>query len=329
MTYRKAGVDVGKGAAAVKSIKSLVQSTFSENVLTEIGSFGGMYRLMKESLKNPVLVASTDGVGTKLKIASLMGKHDSIGEDLVNHCVNDIAVGGASPLFFLDYFATGKLDVKVFKEVIAGFVRGCKHNDCALIGGETAEMPDIYQEQDYDISGTIVGLVERERIIDGQNIHKGDILVGVGSNGLHTNGYSLARNVLLNKMTVNTYVEELSCTLGEELLRVHYSYRSLIKEACRKHQIKGISHITGGGIIGNTKRLLRESQTLHIDWSAWKRPAIFGLIKKLGQVPEKDMREAFNLGIGLVFIIHEIEVDGILNIISRQGYSGCLLGEIR
>jgi phosphoribosylformylglycinamidine cyclo-ligase len=173
MTYRKAGVDIGKGESAVKSIKSLVQSTFNENVLTELGSFGGMYRLETKSLKNPVLVASTDGVGTKLKIASLMNKHDSIGEDLVNHCVNDIAVGGASPLFFLDYFATGKLDQKVFNEVIAGFVRGCNNNNCALIGGETAEMPDIYQEEDYDISGTIVGLVEREKIIDGKNIRKG------------------------------------------------------------------------------------------------------------------------------------------------------------
>jgi phosphoribosylformylglycinamidine cyclo-ligase len=258
-----------------------------------------------------------------------MAKHDTIGEDLVNHCVNDIAVGGARPLFFLDYFATGKLDENVFKEVIIGFAKGCKFNDCALIGGETAEMPDIYQEADYDISGTIVGLVEREGVIDGKNIRKGDILVGVGSNGLHTNGYSLARNVLLEKMTVDTYVDEFSCTLGEELLKVHYSYLHLINEACQKHQIQGISHITGGGIIGNTKRLLQKNQILQIDWSAWQRPAIFDLIEKLGQVPEEDMRATFNLGIGLVFIVHEKEVEGILKIISRHDYNGYVLGEIR
>jgi phosphoribosylformylglycinamidine cyclo-ligase len=287
-----------------------------------------MYSLDTRSLQNPVLVSSTDGVGTKLKVAFLMDKYDSVGEDLVNHCVNDIAVGGAVPLFFLDYFATSKLRTKVFEEVIAGFVTGCKRNHCALIGGETAEMPDIYQNGEYDISGTIVGLVEKARIINGKNIRKGDILVGVSSNGLHTNGYSLARKILLKDMDVHTYLQDLECTIGEELLRVHQSYLALIKEASHRYEIQGISHITGGGILGNTKRLLQKDQSLNIDWHAWEIPPIFDIIQKIGQVPEEDMRATFNLGIGLVFIVHEKQVDALLKTISKQNYSGFVIGEI-
>lgn len=329
MTYKKAGVDIGEGARALTKVSSLVQSTFNENVLTEIGSFGGMYSLDTRSLQDPVLVSSTDGVGTKLKVAFLMDKHDSVGEDLVNHCVNDIAVGGAVPLFFLDYFATSKLKTKVFEEVIAGFVTGCKRNHCALIGGETAEMPDIYQNGEYDISGTIVGIVEMARIINGKNIRKGDILVGVSSNGLHTNGYSLARKILLKDMDVHTYIQDLECTIGEELLRVHQSYLALIEEASHRYEIQGISHITGGGILGNTKRLLQKDQSLNIDWHAWEIPPIFDIIQKIGQVPQEDMRATFNLGIGLVFIVHEKQVDALLKTISKQEYSGFVIGEIR
>jgi phosphoribosylformylglycinamidine cyclo-ligase len=328
MTYKKAGVNIDQGDKAIKKIKSLVKSTYNKNVLTQLGTFGGMFRLDSASMQQPVLVSSTDGVGTKLKVAFLTGKHDTVGEDLVNHCVNDVAVSGAKPLFFLDYFATGKLDSKVFYDVIKGFVRGCKNNGCALIGGETAEMPEMYQKGEYDLSGTIVGIVERSKIINGKKIRKGDILVGVNSNGLHTNGYSLARKVLLKEMKIDSYVDELSCSVGEELLRVHFSYYGLIENLCHKYEILGISHITGGGIVGNTKRLLNRTQKLRIDWRSWKWPPIFDLIQKSGKIPLHDMRATFNLGIGLVFIIHEKYVEGLLNTIIKHKHQGFVIGEV-
>ena len=329
MTYRKAGVDIGKGDEAIKNIKSLIQSTYDDNVLTELGTFGGMYRLDCEAMKKPVLVASTDGVGTKLKVAFMMGKHDTVGEDLVNHCVNDIAVGGARPLFFLDYYAMAKLDSNVFSEVIKGFVRGCKNNDCVLIGGETAEMPDMYQKGEYDLSGTIIGVVEKDKIIDGKKIRKGDICIAVNSNGLHTNGYSLARKALLKGMKIDSHVAELNCTLGEELLRVHTSYLKLIQQACERYEINGIAHVTGGGIVGNTQRLLNKGLTLRIDWQAWQWPPIFNLIQQAGKVPLQDMRATFNLGIGLIFITHHRNCESMLNTIEQHNYKGIIIGEVQ
>jgi phosphoribosylformylglycinamidine cyclo-ligase len=328
VTYKKAGVNIEEGEKAVRDIKDRVRSTHNPNVLTDLGSFGGMYLLEKENYEIPVLVSSTDGVGTKLKIAFLMDKHDTVGEDLVNHCVNDIGVGGAKPLFFLDYFATDRLKSTVFMEVISGFVRGCKNNQCALIGGETAEMPDMYQSGEYDISGTIVGIVEKQKAIDGKQIKKSDVLVGLKSNGLHTNGYSLARKVLLNEFKVTDYVEDISCTVGEELLNVHMSYLNIIQSAIEQFQINGISHITGGGIEGNTKRILSNTLNLKIDWSTWDQPPIFSLIKNLGKVPEEDMRRTFNLGIGLVFIVPSDFAQTFYDFLLKNDQKAYFIGEV-
>jgi phosphoribosylformylglycinamidine cyclo-ligase len=318
ITYKDSGVDINKGNKAVKKIKEKIHSTYSNKVLTNLGSFGGMFEISNLGLKEPVLVSSVDGVGTKLKIAFKTGKHDTIGEDLVNHCVNDIAVGGANPLFFLDYFATAQLDVSIFENVVSGFVRGCKNNNCALIGGETAEMPDIYNKNEYDISGTIVGVVEKNRIINGSKIQKGDVLIGVSSNGLHTNGYSLAIKVLLNQYNVDSLIPDLGYTLGEELLRIHCSYLCLIQDSVNKLYIHGISHITGGGIEGNTKRLLKKELQLKINWNNWKRPHIFNMIQSIGNVPEDDMRSTFNLGIGLIFVIPENQFNDLMQLIEKH-----------
>jgi phosphoribosylformylglycinamidine cyclo-ligase len=328
ITYKDAGVDIDKGNKVIHRIKKMVRSTYNEHVLTELGGFGGLYQFPKSKFENPVLVSSTDGVGTKLKIAFMLNKHDTVGEDLVNHCVNDIGVTGAYPLFFLDYFSSGKLEEHVFSEVISGFVRGCQNNKCALIGGETAEMPDMYQKGEYDLSGTIIGLVDKGNIIDGSMISKADVLVGVNSSGLHTNGYSLARRVLLEKIKIDHYVKDFGCTLGEELLKVHLSYLSVIQKAIHKFKINGISHITGGGIEGNTRRLLKKG-ILKIDWQAWERPGIFRMIQKLGNVPEEDMRRTFNLGIGLIFIVHRNLVDALCTMIKNLQYKCWIIGEIK
>lgn len=328
VTYKKAGVNIEEGEKAVRDIKEKVRSTHNHNVLTDLGSFGGMYLLEKDKYEQPVLVSSTDGVGTKLKIAFLMDKHDTVGEDLVNHCVNDIAVGGAKPLFFLDYFATDRLQSTVFTDVISGFVRGCKNNDCALIGGETAEMPDMYQPGEYDLSGTIVGIVEKSKVIDGKRVKKSDILIGLQSNGLHTNGYSLARKVLFDYFEITDYVDDLSCTIGEELLKVHLSYLDIIQSTIENFQINGISHITGGGIEGNTKRILSNTLNLNIDWSGWSQSTIFSVIKDLGKVPDEDMKRTFNLGIGLVFIVPEESAQSLYDFLINKGKKAYFIGEI-
>ena len=286
-TYREAGVNIEEGERAVRDIKSMVRTTHNQNVLNDLGSFGGMYLFNKDDYEEPVLISSTDGVGTKLKVAFMMDKHDTVGEDLVNHCVNDIAVGGAKPMFFLDYFATEKLDANIFKDVVSGFVRGCNNNNCALIGGETAEMPDMYNPNEYDLSGTIVGVVEKNKAITGSKIQKSDVMLGLSSSGLHTNGYSLARKVLLKNHDVNDYIEELGGSIGEELLKVHLSYLDIIQLAIQSFPITGISHITGGGIIGNTKRILSDGLNLSIHWPAWEVPPIFKLIQQWGNVPRK------------------------------------------
>ena len=328
ITYKDAGVNIEEGDKAVRDIKKMVRSTHNKNVLTDLGSFGGMYHLDKNNYDQPVLVSSTDGVGTKLKIAFMTNKHDTVGEDLVNHCVNDIAVGGAKPLFFLDYFATDRLQSKVFKDVISGFVRGCKENDCALIGGETAEMPDMYQPGEYDLSGTIVGLVEKDKAINGKEIKQSDVLIGLPSSGLHTNGYSLARKVLLSRFKITDYVEELSCTIGEELLKVHSSYLQIIQKVIEKFQINGISHVTGGGIEGNTRRILSNTLNMTIDWKAWEWPAVFSLIERLGNVPVEDMRQTFNLGIGLIFIIAAESSPAFIDFLKNNNQKAYVIGEI-
>jgi len=333
--YEKAGVSISTGDELVKKIKKLVRSTFSDDnpnskrVLSDIGHFGAFFDIKFPEMKNPVLVSSVDGVGTKLKVAILMNKHDTIGQDLVNHCVNDILCSGAKPLFFLDYLAFGKMNLEVAEQIMVGLTKACRENECALIGGETAEMPDLYQENDYDISGTIVGIVEREKIIDGKKISKGDVLIGLKSSGLHTNGYSLARKVLLSNFKIDDYIQELGCTLGEELLKVHRSYLKIVYPLLEKFEIKGISHITGGGIVGNTKRIVPESLQISIDWNSWKIPAIFELIRKTGNVSEDEMREVFNLGIGMILIVSKNDVEKIQAELLSSGEETFIIGEIR
>jgi len=267
-TYKESGVDIDTGEELIRRIKKPIRSTFNRNVLADIGMFGAFYRADFKAIKKPVLVSSVDGVGTKLKIAIAMNRHNTIGQDLVNHCVNDILVCGAKPLFFLDYYATGKLSPDIAEQVVFGFVKACKENDCALIGGETAEMPGLYGMEDYDIAGTIVGIVDEKKILNGKNVKTGDVLIGLPSTGLHTNGYSLARRVLLDKFSLEIHLDELGKTLGDALLAVHRSYRQsvhpLLNSSISKY-IHSLSHITGGGIEGNTMRVVPNGLALNVD----------------------------------------------------------------
>lgn len=311
ITYKDAGVDIKAGEELVNSIKGMVKETHSDAVLSNIGGFGGFFRPDLTGFKKPVFVSSVDGVGTKLIVAFKAGKYDTVGQCLVNHCINDIAVCGATPLFFLDYFSTGKLEQHVGVEVIRGFATACKQNGVALIGGETAEMPDIYGEGEFDLAGTIVGIVDEDEVINGAGITEGDVLIGFKSSGLHTNGYSLARKVLFSEYDVNDYVEELGSTVAEELLQVHRSYLPLISALKGMDGVNGFSHITGGGMVGNTKRILPEGLALDINWDGWERPAVYKMIQEIGNVPEEDMQATFNLGIGLVTVVSSDAVDAV------------------
>ncbi|MFA6596205.1 MAG: phosphoribosylformylglycinamidine cyclo-ligase [Ignavibacteriaceae bacterium] len=326
-TYKAAGVDIKAGEETVKKIKGFAKSTFNQNVLSDLGLFGGFFELQKDAYAEPVLVSSVDGVGTKLKVAIAMNFHATIGQDLVNHCVNDIAVCGAKPLFFLDYLAFGKLNPEIASSIVEGFSTACKQNGCALIGGETAEMPGVYQENDYDMSGTIVGVVEKKEIINGKNICKDDVLIGFQSNGLHTNGYSLARKVLA-QFPFDKKFDDLALPLGNELLRVHKSYLNLISHLKNEAEIHGFSHITGGGIVGNTKRIIPENLSLKIDWNAWEVPNLFKLIQKSGSISDEEMRAAFNIGIGLIAVVAKDQVDKVINTAKTLGEKAILLGEI-
>jgi phosphoribosylformylglycinamidine cyclo-ligase len=326
--YEDAGVSIKEGDETVDKIKNYAKSTFNKSVLTDIGLFGAFFQPDLSNYNEPVIVSSVDGVGTKLKIAIELNKHNTIGQDLVNHCVNDIAVCGAEPLFFLDYMAFGKLNSFVASQIVKGFSIACKENGCALIGGETAEMPGVYQKSDYDLSGTIVGIVEKSKIIKGENISSGDVLIGIPSSGLHTNGYSLARKVLLDKYDLTDKVPLLNNSIGEELLLVHHSYLSLIKAIKNKIEVKGISHITGGGIIGNTKRILPKELKLKVDWRKWEVPAIFKLIQETGEINDEEMREVFNMGIGLVFVVSKDNVKATLNLTSELNEKPIVIGEV-
>ena len=327
-TYKSAGVDIEAGDAIVKRIKNFAKSTFNKNVLSDIGLFGAFYKPDLSGYSEPVLVSSVDGVGTKLKIAFATNTHNTVGQDLVNHCVNDIAVCGALPLFFMNYLAFGKLNPDVAANIIEGFSIACKENGCALIGGETAEMPGLYDEKEYDISGTIVGIVDKEKIIDGKTIIKGDLLLGFKSNGLHTNGYSLARKVLFEKFKLNEKIPGLNSTLGEELLKVHKSYLKLINTLKEKIEVKGFAHITGGGIVGNTTRILPEGLRLNISWDNWEVPAIFRLIQKTGSITDDEMRKVFNLGVGLIAVIGKNQQDAALKIANELGEEYFLIGKV-
>lgn len=324
-TYKDSGVDIEAGEKMVESIKDVVKSTHGNEVLANIGGFGGFFRPSLEGYTDPVFVSSVDGVGTKLIVAFKTGVYNTVGQDLVNHCVNDIAVCGADPLFFMDYFSTGKLDKDIGYHVVSGFAKACKENGVALIGGETAEMPDIYSEGEFDLAGTIVGMVDREKIIDGKAIEKGDLLIGFKSSGLHTNGYSLARKVLFSEYEVTDHVDELGTTVGEAMLAVHRSYLPLIKKLRSLDGVHGFAHITGGGIVGNTKRILPNERTLNIHWDAWSRPTLFKLIQQIGNVPEDDMKATFNLGIGLVAVV---KPENEAEIRAQAGEDSFIIGKI-
>jgi phosphoribosylformylglycinamidine cyclo-ligase len=315
--YEDAGVSIREANRAVAQIRRLARRTFTTGVLTDIGSFGAGYRL--RGWKHPVLVSSADGVGTKLKVAFLTGRHDTVGEDLVNHCVNDIAVQGAEPLFFLDYFATGKLDAGVTAQVVSGLARGCRRNGCALIGGETAEMPGFYAEGEYDLAGFIVGAVERTRLLTGRTIRPGDVLLALPSTGLHTNGYSLARKLLFEVAGYRpeTFVPELGCTVAEELLKVHRSYLRPLRVLGARGLLKGAAHITGGGITENTPRMLPRGLAAEIATASWKVPPVFELLRRLGNIPLDDWRRTFNLGVGMIVAVGADDVGQARRLLDR------------
>jgi len=301
--YRQSGVDIDAGNEVVRRIKDLARSTYTQGVVSGVGSFGGLFAL-DASIADPVLVASADGVGTKLKIAFMTGVHDSIGADLVNHCVNDILVQGARPLFFLDYLATGRLKPEVAEQIVRGMSRACVENGCALLGGETAEMPGFYASGEYDVAGFIVGIVSRSRIINGENIVAGDVLIGLPSSGLHTNGYSLARRIAFDTLglRVDSRVPELGTTVGEALLRTHRSYLRVISPLLERGWIKGMAHITGGGITENLPRVLPDGLGFSLDRQSWQVPPIFTWLQAAGQLDDAEMFRAFNMGVGLILV---------------------------
>ena len=321
MDYKASGVDIEAGNETVRRIRSLARGTFTPGVLSDIGSFGGLFRLDRDRYQEPVLVSSADGVGTKLKVAFMTGRHRTVGADLVNHCVNDILVQGAEPLFFLDYLATGRLDPAVAEEVVGGIAGACRENACALLGGETAEMPGFYADGEYDIAGFIVGIVERSRVIDGRSIVPGDVLIGLPSVGLHTNGYSLARRVLFETMgwTADTVVPELGATVGDALLAPHRSYLPVVRPLLPSQLVKGLAHITGGGITENLPRVLPEGCGAEIDLGAWSVPALFRLLQERGQIPRDEMFRAFNMGIGLILVCAPSETERIIDTLVRNG----------
>ncbi len=322
--YASAGVDVDLGNTVKSGIHAMVRSTHGPEVLAKIGGFGGMFRPDWKGMKDPVLVASTDGVGTKLKVAFATGRHDTIGQDLVNHCINDIAVTGAKPLFFLDYLASAELDPGVFTQILKGFTKACKAGKCALIGGETAQMPGMYRPGEYDVAGTIVGIVDRPRILDGSKIKAGDLLIGLPSNGLHTNGYSLARKVLFDTLGLKpeSRLPELKLTLGEELLRVHLNYQPLLA-SLPKSIVRAAAHITGGGLIDNLPRILPPGTQAIIRRNSWKIPPIFNIMEKGGRIDAEEMFQVFNMGIGMVIVVPAASAAEALKLTK-----GKLIGEI-
>lgn len=317
ISYQQAGVNIDEADRAVASIRTMARRTFTPAVLTDIGSFGGGYLL--KGYKKPVLVSSADGVGTKLKVAFMTGRHDTIGECLVNHCVNDIAVQGASPLFFLDYFSVGALEAHVAAEVVSGIARGCKANGCALIGGETAEMPGLYQPGEYDLAGFIVGAVEHKRMLTGARVKAGDVLIGLPSTGLHTNGYSLARKLLFEVAgyTPSTKVKELGGTVADALLAVHRSYLKPLRALDDAGLLKAAAHITGGGITDNTPRVLPKGLGARVQVGSWPVLPIFEHLKQIGNVPDEDWRRTFNLGIGMIFVIAERDLSAAAKVLKK------------
>jgi len=326
MDYRQSGVDIDAGNETVRRIKSLARGTFTPGVLSEIGSFGGLFQVPPDATA-PVLVASADGVGTKLKLAFMSGRHDTVGQDLVNHCVNDILVQGATPLFFLDYLATGRLQPSVAEQIVGGMAKACGENGCALLGGETAEMPGFYADGEYDLAGFIVGMVERDRLIDGKTIVPGDVLIGVPSTGLHTNGYSLARRIVFEGLglTFDSHVAELGTSIGDALLVPHRSYLKTVQPLLPRRLVKGMAHITGGGITENLPRVFPEGTAARIARDSWTVPPLFTFLQQGGQVSDDEMLRAFNMGIGLIIACDARTAPEVIAILQSSGGAGSVI----
>lgn len=328
-SYKAAGVDVTAGYKGVELMKKAVQATYTNAVISDIGGFGGLYAPQIKGMEEPILVSGTDGVGTKLKLAFLMDKHDTIGEDCVAMCANDVICTGASPMFFLDYMALGKNIPEKVATIVAGVAEGCKKAKCSLIGGETAEMPGFYPVDEYDLAGFCVGIVDKKKIINNKTIEIGDKVIGLKSSGVHSNGFSLVRKVFeVNKENLNEYVESLGCTVGEALLKPTKIYVKPILKLIEQVKVKGISHITGGGFYENMPRMLREGVALKIDKNSYEVPPIFKLIAERGNIPERDMYNTFNMGIGMAVIVPESEVEKSLEILKQAGEEAYLIGEV-
>ncbi|WP_373599905.1 phosphoribosylformylglycinamidine cyclo-ligase [Paraclostridium bifermentans] len=331
LTYRDSGVDIDEGNRAVDLIKNKIKGTYDNNVIGDLGNFSGLYSLKDFiNLQEPVLLSSTDGVGTKLKLAQMMDVHDTVGIDLVAMCVNDLICQGAKPLFFLDYIATGKLVPEKIDDIVSGIVEGCKMAGCALIGGETAEMPGMYSEEDYDLAGFSVGIADKNKIISGQNVKEGDKLIGISSSGIHSNGYSFIRKIFLDEYNykLTDYIEDLGMTLGEALLIPTKIYVKLIMDLISKYELKAIAHITGGGVIENIPRVIPKGLGIDINKNSWEKPAIFKMIEKFNAIDEVELHKSFNMGIGLVMIVESEKCEEILNYINEKNEKAYIIGEV-
>lgn len=329
LSYRDAGVDIDAANRAKGGIASLLRMTRTPDTLSDLGSFGGLYRV-PSGLQQPVLVASTDGVGTKLKLAFMTGRHGTVGEDLVNHCVNDILVQGARPLFFLDYVGMGKLEPGTVEELVGGIARGCKQNGCALLGGETAEMPDFYDPGEYDLAGTVIGIVEEEKILDGARIREGDLVLGLASSGLHTNGYSLARRVVFDRMGLapdDAFPEE-GASVADVLLRVHRSYLNSLGPLLQEGVIHGLAHITGGGMLENVPRILPPGLAAQIETTCWEVPAVFRVLQREGGIARDEMYRAFNMGVGMAVVVDRTNAEAVQARLRAAGERAWVIGEI-
>ena len=331
LTYKDAGVDKEAGYKEVQLIKGMIKKTHIPGVLSDIGGFAGLFQLDTKSFEEPVLVSGTDGVGTKLRLAFMMDKHNTIGEDCVAMCANDILCQGAKPLFFLDYIATGKLIPEKMASIVEGVSNGCIKAQCALIGGETAEMPGFYKDEEYDVAGFCVGVVDKKKIINGSTIEEGDYILGLPSSGVHSNGFSLVRKIVFDKMNLNLddYIEELGCTLGEELLKPTRIYTNPVYDLVQKFNVKGLSHITGGGFYENIPRMLPTELAVHINTTEINTPPIFNLLQKWGGVPLDEMYATFNMGIGMVMAVDKNELEGIGKFLEEKGEEFVILGEVK
>jgi phosphoribosylformylglycinamidine cyclo-ligase len=329
LSYRDAGVDLDAADRAKLALKELVRSTRDANTLSEMGLFGGLYQVPPDT-RQPVLVASADGVGTKLKVAFMTGRHDTVGQDLVNHCVNDILVQGARPLFFLDYLATGEMDEAVVREVVRGVATACGENGCALLGGETAQMPDFYAPGEYDLAGFVVGLVERDGVLDGSRIRAGDVLIGIGADGLHTNGYTLARAIVFDRLGLNvdTPFPEEGVTTGEVLLRIHRSYLHSVLPLVESDLLHGLAHVTGGGIPGNLPRILPEGLGALVDRTTWEPPSLFQVLQDGGGVTRAEMFRVFNMGVGMIAVVDSVRVDEVMTKLRAAGERAWTMGRV-